>query len=322
MLRRIGARVDIESSGMDEAGEPIGTVTVRHGELGKITIAPDEVPGVIDELPVLGALATHGGALTVTGAQELRVKESDRISALAEGSGAWAPTSTSSRTGSRCAPAGGCEAPSTRTRSPPRDGVRHRGPGRLRPDHHSRGAAAGSHIPSFLSPRVAPGVKADKLYLVGFMGAGKSTTAAALGRRIGWRAEDIDTRIETREHRSVAAIFAHEGEAYFRTIERQVLHELLPERSVVVAAGGGTFVEPDNRAVMLADGAVAWLDIPLSCVIDRVPRDGRRPLAADLTQLEQLYLRRRAAYADAHVRIDASRPAAEVVERLLEWIGY
>jgi 3-phosphoshikimate 1-carboxyvinyltransferase len=85
MLRRIGARVDIESSGMDEADEPIGTVTVRHGELGRITIAPDEVPGVIDELPVLGALATHGGALTVTGAQELRVKESDRISALAEG---------------------------------------------------------------------------------------------------------------------------------------------------------------------------------------------------------------------------------------------
>jgi len=165
-------------------------------------------------------------------------------------------------------------------------------------------------------------VKADKLYLVGFMGAGKSTTAAALGRRIGWRAEDIDTRIETREHRSVATIFTHDGEAYFRTIERQVLHELLPERSVVVAAGGGTFVEPDNRAVMLADGAVAWLDIPLSCVIDRVPRDGRRPLAADLTQLEQLYLRRRAAYCDAHVRIDASRPAAEVVERLLEWIGY
>jgi 3-phosphoshikimate 1-carboxyvinyltransferase len=85
VLRRIGARVDIESSGMDEAGEPIGTVTVRHGDLRKITIAPEEVPGVIDELPVLGALATHGGALTVTGAQELRVKESDRISALVEG---------------------------------------------------------------------------------------------------------------------------------------------------------------------------------------------------------------------------------------------
>jgi 3-phosphoshikimate 1-carboxyvinyltransferase len=60
-------------------------MTVRHGSLGNLTIAPDEVPGVIDELPVLAALATHGGELTVTGAQELRVKESDRISALAEG---------------------------------------------------------------------------------------------------------------------------------------------------------------------------------------------------------------------------------------------
>jgi shikimate kinase len=165
-------------------------------------------------------------------------------------------------------------------------------------------------------------VKADKLYLIGFMGAGKSTTAASLGRRIGWRSEDIDSRIEARERRSVAAIFANDGEAYFRTVEKDILRELLPERNVVVAAGGGTFVDPDNRAVMLADGAVAWLDIPLSCVIERVPRDGRRPLAADLAQLEQLYLRRRAAYVDAHVRIDASRPAAEVVERLLEWIGY
>jgi shikimate kinase len=165
-------------------------------------------------------------------------------------------------------------------------------------------------------------VKVDKLYLVGFMGAGKSTTAAAVGRRIGWRTEDIDSRIEARERRSVAAIFAQDGEAFFRTVEKQVLQELLPERNVVVAAGGGTFVEPDNRAVMLADGAVAWLDIPLSCVIERVPRDGRRPLAADLTQLEQLYVRRCAAYVDAHVRIDASGPSVEVVERLLEWIGY
>jgi shikimate kinase len=165
-------------------------------------------------------------------------------------------------------------------------------------------------------------VKVDKLYLVGFMGAGKSTTGVALGRRIGWRSDDIDDRIEARERRSVAAIFAQEGEAYFRAIERQVLRELVSERNIVVAAGGGTFVEPDNRALMLADGAVAWLDIPLNCVIERIPRDGRRPLAADLGQLEQLYLRRRVAYADAHVRIDASRPADEVVERLLEWIGY
>ena len=165
-------------------------------------------------------------------------------------------------------------------------------------------------------------MKADKLYLVGFMGAGKTTVARVLGRRIGWRAEDIDHRIEARERRSVSVIFTREGEPYFRQAERAVLQELLPERNVVIATGGGTFVDPDNRAVMLNDGAVAWLDIPLARVVDRIPVDGRRPLASDREQMEQLYDRRRAAYMLAHTRVDASRPVDEVVERLLEWIGY
>jgi len=165
-------------------------------------------------------------------------------------------------------------------------------------------------------------VKADKLYLVGFMGAGKTSVARVLGRRIGWRVEDIDQRIEGREHRRVADIFAKDGEPYFRNVERSVLLELVAERQIVVATGGGTFVDPENRATMLADGAVAWLDVTLDRVIERVPVDGRRPLAADRTQMEQLFARRQAAYSQAHVRIDASRPVPEIVERLLEWIGY
>jgi shikimate kinase len=165
-------------------------------------------------------------------------------------------------------------------------------------------------------------VEKDKLYLVGFMGAGKSTIARAAGRRLGWRVEDIDERIEARERRSVASIFAQNGEAYFRQLERQVLGELLPQRHVIIATGGGTFVEPDNRALMLSDGAVAWLDVPLGQVLKRVPNDGRRPLAADRTAMEQLYQRRQLAYAEAHVRIDSSRPVQEVVELLLEWVGF
>lgn len=165
-------------------------------------------------------------------------------------------------------------------------------------------------------------MKADKLYLVGFMGAGKTSVARALGRRMDWRVEDIDHRIEARERQRVADIFAQRGEPYFRTVEREVLHELLGERHAVVATGGGTFVDPDNRTAMLSDGAVAWLDVPLERVIERVPADGRRPLAADRLQMEQLYARRRAAYSQAHVRIDASRPVAEIVERILEWIGF
>jgi 3-phosphoshikimate 1-carboxyvinyltransferase len=84
VLRRMGA--DIATTvDQEEAHEPVGTIRVRHGIVGRTEIAPEEVPGVIDELPVLAALATHGGELSVTGAQELRVKESDRISALATG---------------------------------------------------------------------------------------------------------------------------------------------------------------------------------------------------------------------------------------------
>jgi 3-phosphoshikimate 1-carboxyvinyltransferase len=84
ILRRFGAEVAVEEDG-SRRGEPLGTIVVRHRGVGSVVIAPDEVPGVIDELPVLAALATHGGELRVTGAAELRVKESDRISALADG---------------------------------------------------------------------------------------------------------------------------------------------------------------------------------------------------------------------------------------------
>lgn len=165
-------------------------------------------------------------------------------------------------------------------------------------------------------------MKADKLYLVGFMGAGKSTVARATARRLGWRVDDIDERIEVHERRTVAAIFAQQGEPYFRQLERRMLTELLPERHIVVATGGGTFAEADNRALMLADGAVAWLDLPLNEVVTRVPADGRRPLAADRAQLEQLFFRRQMAYAQAHTRIDAAQPVPAVVERLLEWMEY
>ena len=100
----------------------------------------------------------------------------------------------------------------------------------------------------------------DKLYLVGFMGAGKTSVAAALGQRIGWRAADIDQCVEAREHRTVAAIFQQDGEAHFRRLEREALAALVPERHLIVATGGGTFVDPANRALMLADGRVAWLE--------------------------------------------------------------
>jgi 3-phosphoshikimate 1-carboxyvinyltransferase len=68
-----------------EAGEPRGDVTVEHDKTGSLEIGPDHVPGLIDELPAIAALAAHGGEVSVRGAGELRVKESDRIAALVAG---------------------------------------------------------------------------------------------------------------------------------------------------------------------------------------------------------------------------------------------
>lgn len=165
-------------------------------------------------------------------------------------------------------------------------------------------------------------MQSDKIYLVGFMAAGKSTVARALAARLRWGAEDIDALIEARERRTVAEIFQQQGEPYFRAVERDILKLLLPLRHVVVATGGGTFMDPENRAAINMDGVSVWLDVPLEELIARIPADGRRPLAADRAALERLYAVRVAGYAAAQCRVNAGgvRPE-DVAERILECVS-
>jgi len=159
------------------------------------------------------------------------------------------------------------------------------------------------------------------VYLIGFMAAGKTTVARALAKRLGWRAVDIDELIEQREHQTVAEIFATHGEPYFRAAERAVLLEQLGPRHLVVATGGGTFVDPQNRAAMNRDGVSVWLDVPLDRAIARMPADGRRPLATDRAEFERLYYLRRGAYEHAHVRLEAGRVSVDaLVEQLVDWL--
>jgi shikimate kinase len=159
----------------------------------------------------------------------------------------------------------------------------------------------------------------DKIYLVGFMACGKSTVARALSARLGWRAEDIDDLIEAHERRSIAEIFARQGEPYFRSIEREMLRLVLPLRHVVVATGGGTFADPENRSMISRDGVTVWLDVPLAELVGRIPADGRRPLVADRVQLERLYATRVEGYQLAHVRLPSTQLTVEdVVDRALD----
>lgn len=159
----------------------------------------------------------------------------------------------------------------------------------------------------------------DKIYLVGFMAAGKTTVAHALAARLGWRAEDIDELIEARERMTVADIFSKFGEPHFRAVEREMLRLVLPLRHSVVATGGGTFMDPDNRQAINMDGVSVWIDVPLDVLIARIPADGRRPLAADRAQIERLYATRRIGYSQAQIHVDAGMASAdEIAERVLD----
>jgi len=161
-------------------------------------------------------------------------------------------------------------------------------------------------------------VNADKIYLVGYMAVGKSTVARALAPRLGWEMHDIDDLVEVRERRTIGDIFAREGEQYFRTIEREMLRLIAPLRRSVIATGGGTFADSENRQSINADGLSVWLDVPFDEVLTRLPADPRRPLSGDRAAMERLYLARRPAYQQAHVRIDAyGRPVPAIVEEIV-----
>jgi shikimate kinase len=94
-------------------------------------------------------------------------------------------------------------------------------------------------------------------------------------------------------------------------------------RHLVVATGGGTFADVQNRTAINRDGVSVWLDVPLDRLVERVPADGRRPLAADRAGFERLYHQRRAAYEQAHVRLDAGRASVDaLVEQLVDWLEH
>ncbi|MEO2195410.1 MAG: shikimate kinase [bacterium] len=165
-------------------------------------------------------------------------------------------------------------------------------------------------------------MRTDKIYLVGFMGAGKTTLATALGARLQWRVEDLDTVIERREKMSVTDLFATHGESRFRTAEQTALRALLPIRQVVVSTGGGAFASAQSRTLINRDGVSFWLDVSLQLVGARLSsEDGRRPLAADKATMERLFHARQSDYRQAHVRLDAEHATAgELVERIVDWL--
>jgi shikimate kinase len=145
------------------------------------------------------------------------------------------------------------------------------------------------------------------LYLVGFMGCGKTTIGQRLARRIGWHFADLDHDIEKAHGGTVQQIFAEHGEPHFRHLEHLALKQRIQDvergKPSVVALGGGTFVRPDNYALLENNGVTLWLDAPFDLIRQRVQSDGTRPLAADPEKFRKLFDSRRAGYEMADHRI-------------------
>jgi shikimate kinase len=137
------------------------------------------------------------------------------------------------------------------------------------------------------------------IFLVGFMGAGKTTVGQALAKRLNCEFFDLDQLIEARVGKPISQIFAEMGEAGFRQLESEAILECRSEKRAVIALGGGAYVSEENRNTLRSIGKTVWLDCPLEICLQRIRGDHSRPLLDDETQMRTLLDQRRPAYAQA-----------------------
>lgn len=160
------------------------------------------------------------------------------------------------------------------------------------------------------------------LYLVGFMGSGKTTVGGLVAYELGWTFADVDEEIEAKEKMTIPEIFDQRGEPEFRRIESETLANrvrlIQRGRPMVVALGGGAFAQESNYEMLVENGVSIWLECPLDVVRQRIGDATNRPLARDQRVMADLFETRRDSYARADFRIDASQEPGAVCRSILE----
>lgn len=161
------------------------------------------------------------------------------------------------------------------------------------------------------------------IFLVGFMGAGKSSVGRTLARHLNWTFEDLDDRIEGRAHCSIAEIFRTSGEAAFREVEREALRRVLDElasgAAKVVALGGGAFAQKANIVMLERSGVpTVFLDAPVAelwrrCCEQTVEVGTSRPLLKSFDQFDRLHADRRPSYLSASLTVDTAGQTIEAI---------
>ena len=156
------------------------------------------------------------------------------------------------------------------------------------------------------------------IYLVGFMGSGKSTIGRLLAEELGWAFLDLDDVIEQTSGVAIPQLFESRGEEEFRRLEHEALTQIAQSvecgKPHVIALGGGAFVQQKNQEYLENKGVSIWLDCPLEMLERRVGRHSHRPLARDIEKFRKLYHDRREAYAKAqyHVNVNDADPSTHV----------
>ncbi len=161
------------------------------------------------------------------------------------------------------------------------------------------------------------------IYLVGFMGCGKSTVGEILAHRLGALFVDLDHFIEETVGMEIPDIFSEYGEEHFREAESFVLRQVAESPSpAVVATGGGVVLREENREVMRTTGKVVHLYAPAELLWNRVSPAGNRPLAKDFQGFLKLYQSRLPLYRQADLEVDSSANSPEeVAEEVLGALG-
>ncbi len=159
-----------------------------------------------------------------------------------------------------------------------------------------------------------------RVYLTGFMGAGKTTVGALLAERLAWPFVDLDAQVEAAAGCTVRQLFATRGEPAFRALEHQALAQTLSLDDVVVATGGGTLTYATNRDLVRSRGFVVWLNPAFATIQQRIGAKGKedRPLFSDEEQAFALHRERLPAYrsADATVDVGPEDQPQEVARRI------
>jgi shikimate kinase len=159
------------------------------------------------------------------------------------------------------------------------------------------------------------------IVLVGLMGVGKSTVGRRLARRLGLPFVDSDEEIERAADHEIMEIFDRFGEASFRDGERRVIRRLIEGERKVIATGGGAFMDPETRALILDRCIAVWLEAGVETLARRVARRSHRPLLAGrdpLPLLSELAQVRNPIYAEAHIRVSSGPgPHEKTVERIV-----